>query len=267
MVDSNGVFYVPVSINGHVVIDFVLDSGASDVSLPREIAQELIRQGTLTEKDFLGGQTYTLADGSRVNNPKFKLRTMKLGTLTLTNVQASISARGSQALLGQSFLKRLGKWSLDSDRKVLTFSTPPKYRFASIYVSPDRDFKIAFPSKPSAVDMVSLPEKGNVLQRWVDWQVEHSDPHIDFSVMIEAYRDHESLLKAKANGMQWDKDQGNGPYFVKWRGLEVIRLKGIPLHLSIFTHTRSYHISCGSGVSQQDFWKFAESFEFLDSGR
>ena len=61
----SGIFVVPVSINGALTLDFMIDSGASDVTIPADVVLTLIRTGTLRDTDFLGQKTYTLADGQR----------------------------------------------------------------------------------------------------------------------------------------------------------------------------------------------------------
>ena len=55
---------VPVLINGAITLNFVIDSGATDVSVPADVVMTLIRTGTLQDTDFIGTQTYKLADGS-----------------------------------------------------------------------------------------------------------------------------------------------------------------------------------------------------------
>ncbi len=65
LVKQNGVLLVPVLINNKIPLDFVLDSGAADVSIPADVVSTLIRTGTLTESDFTGRTTYILADGSK----------------------------------------------------------------------------------------------------------------------------------------------------------------------------------------------------------
>lgn len=44
---DGGIFVVPVLINGAITLDFVVDSGASDVSIPADVASTLIRTGTI----------------------------------------------------------------------------------------------------------------------------------------------------------------------------------------------------------------------------
>lgn len=62
---DGGTFLVPVAINGAIVLNFVIDSGTSDVSVPADVVSTLIRTGTIAASDFIGKQTYILADGSR----------------------------------------------------------------------------------------------------------------------------------------------------------------------------------------------------------
>jgi hypothetical protein len=65
MVRHGGTYAVPVLINNAITLDFVLDSGASDVSIPSDVFSTLIRAGTITKEDIIGSDTYTLADGSQ----------------------------------------------------------------------------------------------------------------------------------------------------------------------------------------------------------
>jgi hypothetical protein len=48
---------VPVLTNRVIFLKFVIDSGASDVSIPVDVVATLLRTGTLQESDFIGTQT------------------------------------------------------------------------------------------------------------------------------------------------------------------------------------------------------------------
>jgi hypothetical protein len=116
----NGVFAVPVVINGAIAIPFVLDSGSADVQLPAEVLLTLIRTGTVSEEDFVGKSSYVLANGTTLRSPRFIIREMRVGQQVVRNVAASIGpAVSSEALLGQSFLSKLPSWTLDNRRHVL----------------------------------------------------------------------------------------------------------------------------------------------------
>jgi hypothetical protein len=114
-----GVYEVPVTLNGVMTLNFVLDSGAAEVSIPAEVMLTLMHTHTVSADDFLPGRTYVLADGSKVKSPRFILRSLKIGKHRIESIPASISKIGSSLLLGQNLLERLGVWSLDSRRQIL----------------------------------------------------------------------------------------------------------------------------------------------------
>ena len=91
MVGDGGTFKVPVTINGQLTLNFVVDSGASDVCIPADIVQTLGRTETITDADFLDKQTYHLADGSTLPSRRFVIRSLKIGDKTLENVVGAIS--------------------------------------------------------------------------------------------------------------------------------------------------------------------------------
>ena len=122
LVEDNGTFLVPVQINGRLVLDFTVDSGAADVQIPGDVLLTLTRTGTVSKSDFLGTQTYTLADGSAVPSARFMLHTLEIGGHTVHDVAASVGSVDSLPLLGQSFLSKLGSWTVDNTRHVLRIS-------------------------------------------------------------------------------------------------------------------------------------------------
>jgi clan AA aspartic protease (TIGR02281 family) len=119
MVLEGGTFVVPVKINDQITLNFVVDSGASDVAVPADVVSTLVRTGTITDADFLGKQAYRLADGSTVPSQRFVIRSLKVGDKTLKNVVGSVSPSASDLLLGQSFLNRFKSWSIDNQRRAL----------------------------------------------------------------------------------------------------------------------------------------------------
>jgi predicted aspartyl protease len=122
LIDDHGTFLVPVHVNGKLILDFVLDSGASDVQIPDDVFRTLYRTNTVSKADFLGTETYVLADGSKAPSDRFLLHTLEVGNHTVKNVAASVGTVNSRPLLGQSFLTKLGSWTLDNSRHVLVLS-------------------------------------------------------------------------------------------------------------------------------------------------
>jgi uncharacterized protein len=116
---GGGTFLVPVTINEQITLKFVLDSGAADVSIPADVVLTLMRTGSLTESDFLGNQTYKLADGSTTPSQTFKIRSLRVGDRVLNDVVGSIAPVEGALLLGQSFLSRFHSWSIDNAKHAL----------------------------------------------------------------------------------------------------------------------------------------------------
>ncbi|HUO87639.1 MAG TPA: retropepsin-like aspartic protease [Rhizomicrobium sp.] len=125
MKKDGGVYVVPVSVNGTVTLDCIIDSGASDVNIPAEAFADLVRQGAIQDSDFLGTRVYTLADGSSERGRVVRIRALKVGNVVVHDVTASVGANDSTALLGQSFLERFRSWSLDNSRHALVLVGPP----------------------------------------------------------------------------------------------------------------------------------------------
>ena len=112
---------LPATINGSSKVYFIVDSGAANVQIPEDVAEEMKRNGTLTEADFLGQRRFILADGSGTQQRVFRLKTLQIGDKTMENVLAAVGAPRSRALLGQSFLRRLNWWKIDNVKNAIEF--------------------------------------------------------------------------------------------------------------------------------------------------
>jgi aspartyl protease family protein len=117
---QNGVYVIPVKLNNIVTMDFVLDLGASDVSISPDVFLVLYRGGTIQESDFIGSETYQFADGTTAKSNVFNINTLQIGNKELKNVRASISnSLSAPLLLGQSALSKLGSYKIDNYQKLL----------------------------------------------------------------------------------------------------------------------------------------------------
>lgn len=117
---TGGVYTLPVELNGVLKIDFIFDSGASDVSITPDVALTLIKAGTIKEQDWLQGAVYKFADGSTAKSKRFKLRSFKIGDRIIKNITCSISnSIDAPMLLGQSVMKQFGKYTFDNKKQVL----------------------------------------------------------------------------------------------------------------------------------------------------
>lgn len=118
---ADGVYYIPCKING-TEMEFIFDTGASDITMSLTEAKFLYKQGKLTDDDFVGVQQYQIADGSIHEGAVVILRKVELGSRVLKNVQASIVDNPiAPLLLGQSALAKFGKISIDYNKNEIIF--------------------------------------------------------------------------------------------------------------------------------------------------
>jgi len=82
---------VPVLINGKITLDFTVDSGASEVTIPADVFGTLLRTGTISNADLLQPGEYVLADGSTRRERRFRILTLRVGNLEMRNVVASVA--------------------------------------------------------------------------------------------------------------------------------------------------------------------------------
>jgi len=119
---DSGIFVVPIEINGAITLDFAVDSGAANVTIPADVYYTLQRTGTIKDSDVTGERTVILADGTQSKLPTFKIRSLKIGGKIIENVNATVLPLEGQLLLGQSFLERFKSWSLDNTKHVLVLN-------------------------------------------------------------------------------------------------------------------------------------------------
>jgi clan AA aspartic protease (TIGR02281 family) len=114
-----GVFALPIVVNGTTTSYFVVDSGAASVQIPQEVVDELMRNGSISQADFLGDRGVVVADGRKLAVKTVRLRSLQVGKRTMDNVLATVGPPHSQALLGQSLLRRLNWWKIDNVRNAI----------------------------------------------------------------------------------------------------------------------------------------------------
>lgn len=116
---DRGTFVVPVQINAAITLNFTIDSGAVDVTLPADVFSTLRRTGSITDADISGERTYVLANGLKTKSVTFTIRSLRVGDHVVENVRGSVAPAQGVLLLGQSFLERFKSWSFDNSKHQL----------------------------------------------------------------------------------------------------------------------------------------------------
>lgn len=120
MIERNGVYELPCIVNG-VKMNFIFDTGASNVSISLTEAMFLYKNDYLKDSDILGSNYSQIADGRIVENMDINLKSVVIGGLELNDIRASVvSSASAPLLLGQSALRELGRVEIANDSLFIT---------------------------------------------------------------------------------------------------------------------------------------------------
>lgn len=120
MEERGNVFYIPGKVNG-LSLEFIFDTGASNVCLSLAEALFMLKNGKLDMQDVKGTSYSSIADGSIVENTNVILREVEVGGIKLTNVEAVVVQNLDAPLLfGQSAIQKLGPIQLDGNTLVIS---------------------------------------------------------------------------------------------------------------------------------------------------
>lgn len=114
LLKKGNIYTIPVRINQAITIDFVVDSGASDVMISNDVFSTLVKSNLITKADILGYEYYKIADGSTVKYLSIILNKLQIGNAVVNNVKASVGPSEAPLLLGQSFLQKFSVFTIDN---------------------------------------------------------------------------------------------------------------------------------------------------------
>jgi clan AA aspartic protease (TIGR02281 family) len=118
LIDYFGKSYkIKITIAG-IAKYYLFDTGASDLIINKEIADELFSNGKLSKDNIIYETEYTLANNLTVKGKKVKIDNITIGDYTLNNVVIGIIEDGN-LLCGKSFLDKFSKWEIDKANNVL----------------------------------------------------------------------------------------------------------------------------------------------------
>ncbi|PWK16766.1 retropepsin-like aspartic protease [Xanthomarina spongicola] len=116
---TNGVYTVPCKVNG-IPMDFIFDTGASNVTISLTEATFLIKQGLLGKNDIKESVKYQIANGDINEGTNIILREIEIAGLKIKNVKATIvHEQNAPLLLGMSALSQLGKIEIENNKLII----------------------------------------------------------------------------------------------------------------------------------------------------
>jgi len=123
-ISENGNIYIDAKINGILPVTFQLDTGATSILISKKTWKELLSKGGQTETEFFSARpnVATIASGEVIEATDFLLDSLEVGggQIKLFKVRAGRFDNDDGAnLLGMSFLKELGEFTIDIENKEL----------------------------------------------------------------------------------------------------------------------------------------------------
>tara|TARA_R110002051_G_scaffold114925_3_gene187875 strand:- start:823 stop:1677 length:855 start_codon:yes stop_codon:yes gene_type:complete len=112
--EENDIFLIPCKVNG-VPLDFIFDTGATNVSISITEANFLLKNGLLDETDIKETVRYQIANGEVKEGTKINLREIEIQGYVINNITAQIVyEQNAPLLLGLSALNKIGKVVLEN---------------------------------------------------------------------------------------------------------------------------------------------------------
>lgn len=120
MKSEGGVSIIPCKVNG-LKLNFIFDTGASNVSISMTEASFMLKNEYLFKEDIIGTSNYLDANGNISAGVNIILKEIEIGGLKLYDVKAAVVANmKAPLLLGQSAISKLGVVQLDLSSNTLT---------------------------------------------------------------------------------------------------------------------------------------------------
>jgi clan AA aspartic protease (TIGR02281 family) len=118
LIDYLGLGYkIKISIDG-IEQYFLLDTGASDLTINRKVERELLLNGSLTKDNYIGTQAYVLANNMEITAQVVEMDNITIGEYTINNVRIAIMEEGN-LLCGKQFLDKFSKWELLKEEQLI----------------------------------------------------------------------------------------------------------------------------------------------------
>jgi predicted aspartyl protease len=117
---STSTYYVDVSVGEQQAEPFLIDTGASHVTVTNEIIEQLAKQGKAV---YLRHLSAVLADGTSIDIPVYRVTTLRVGDMcAFQDVEVAVVPDGTRCVLGLSALKHAAPFVFSVDPPQLQVS-------------------------------------------------------------------------------------------------------------------------------------------------
>ena len=152
MEEYGGVYRIPCKVNG-AKMKLIFDTGADKVCLSLSMAEYLFDNDFISKNDIKGSGSSTVADGSIVDHIKINIKDIEIQGIHLKNIEAVvIDGQNAPLLLGQSAIKKLGKYSISGNRLIVGTSSEYSQHIADVIPLTEEEINKLFEEAENAYD-------------------------------------------------------------------------------------------------------------------
>lgn len=118
LLSFNGMHYVKLKV-GSVVYFWLLDTGASDMLITKELEEKLISENVLSKSNYLGTGQYEMANGILDTCRKYKIQNIKIGHSSINNLVIAVSDKARRVIASKSLLNKFTNWMINNKQNIL----------------------------------------------------------------------------------------------------------------------------------------------------
>jgi predicted aspartyl protease len=104
---------------GSMVLFWLLDTGAADLLINKDMETTLKSEGVLTENNYLGPGVYEMANGMVDTCRKYRMNNIRIGEYSIDNIVVAVTDKGKKIIAGKSLLNKFSNWILDNKQNNL----------------------------------------------------------------------------------------------------------------------------------------------------
>jgi hypothetical protein len=117
----NGMTYVRIK-SGSMVQFWLLDTGAADMLINKEMEETLKTEGLLGDNNYLGTAEYEMANGMIDTCRRYTMNNIQIGSYTLNNIVIAVTDKGKRIIAGKGLLNKFTNWVLNNKDNTLVLS-------------------------------------------------------------------------------------------------------------------------------------------------
>jgi hypothetical protein len=114
----NGMHYLKLKV-GSVVYFWLMDTGASDMFITKELEEVLLKEKILTPANYKGIGRYELANGDADTCRRYLLPSILMGHYTINNIMVAVSEKGRRVIAGKTLLNKFSYWMINNKENKL----------------------------------------------------------------------------------------------------------------------------------------------------